>query len=133
VTFTATVTVDTPGAGAPTGTVAFSANGTPIGCTAGTQALDSGAATCTTSALPAGDDHVTATYQGDTSFATSASTPLSQQVDKAATATALSAASTNPSVAGQRPSRPPPCRSVPGRSPRPTRPTTTSPPPPRAR
>jgi large repetitive protein len=102
VTFTATVTFNAPGAGAPTGTVSFADNGTPIGCTGGMPTLDNGGgATCTTSALPVGDAQVVATYQGDASFAASPSSPLSQPVSKAATTTALSPSSVNPTVAGQ--------------------------------
>ncbi len=102
VTFTTTVAAVAPGAGTPTGTVAFSDGANPVACTGGPPALDSnGIATCTTSALPAGAPSVTATYQGDTNFsATSTSAAFSQTVTQASTTTALSS-SANPSVFGQ--------------------------------
>src|SRR5207237_400588 len=62
VTFTATVTATAPGAGTPTGTVQFAADGTDIG---GPQALDEGGvASVSTSALALGTHAVTASYLG---------------------------------------------------------------------
>jgi hypothetical protein len=84
----------------PTGTVAFTSNGAAItGC--GAVALSSsGSAQCTTSALPVGTDAIVATYSGDTNYVGSASSPLSQVVDLAATTTSV-ASSLNPSNFGQ--------------------------------
>jgi hypothetical protein len=66
VTFTATVSVQAPGSGTPTGTVAFSADAVTIaGC--GAQSLAGGQATCTTSALGVGTHGVVANYNGGTS------------------------------------------------------------------
>jgi len=79
VTFTATVT-PTDGSG----TVAFDNNGTPIpGCTSQPLTLQSGStytATCTTSTLPLGENPITASYGGDTSYLPSMSSPLDQDV-----------------------------------------------------
>ncbi len=80
VTFTATVA-----GAAPTGTVAFTDNGSSIaGCSAvalpaGTAA--SKAATCTTAALTAATHSIVATYSGDAANAGSTSTALSQVVN----------------------------------------------------
>ena len=78
VTFTATVTVQSPGAGTPTGTVAFTitpASGPAVSCATGsTVALVNGVAQCTVpSALVASGSPytVTAAYSGDGNFATS--------------------------------------------------------------
>ncbi len=65
VTITATTTVNSPGAGTPTGTVTF-ANGSTTLCSDVT--LSSGQATCSTSSLPLGSQTITATYSGDTHF-----------------------------------------------------------------
>ncbi|HVB09005.1 MAG TPA: Ig-like domain-containing protein, partial [Bacillota bacterium] len=65
VTFTATVALTAPGAGAPTGTVTF----TDGSSTLGTASLSAtGTATLTTDNLPAGPQAITATYGGDTDF-----------------------------------------------------------------
>jgi uncharacterized delta-60 repeat protein len=89
VTFNATVT-----AGA-TGTVTFSEGATTLG--SGT--ITAGVASFTTSALSAGNHSITATYDGDTEFAPSTSTPVSQTVDPAPTSTSLASAP-NPSTYG---------------------------------
>jgi hypothetical protein len=82
ITFTAT----TPAA--TTGTVNFKVGGTTIaGC--GTQAVSSGVATCTTNALVAGSNSVTAVYSGDSNFAGSTSSALSYSMSS----TTLTAAS----------------------------------------
>jgi predicted outer membrane repeat protein len=65
VTFTATVTVNPPGAGTPTGVVTF----TTASGALGTGALAGGVATLTTASLPGGSHVVTATYGGDANFA----------------------------------------------------------------
>lgn len=74
VTFTATVTGD--GGGAPTGTVTFLENGTPIG----SSPLDGGLATLTTAALADGPHTITATYLGAPGFESSTSQDLTQLV-----------------------------------------------------
>ena len=85
-TFTATVAVVSPGAGAPTGTVQFEDNGTPLGSPV---ALSGASASLTTSALTAGSHTITAIYSGDPNFnstgahAGSTATPLYQTVNKA--------------------------------------------------
>ncbi len=97
VTFTATVTSQT--AGTITGTVTFYDGATQLG----SSPLSSGMATYQTSSLTAATHSITATYSGDSNFATSTSTALSQVVNpaaKAATSTAL-ASSLNPSTVGQ--------------------------------
>jgi hypothetical protein len=93
VTFMATVTG--PG-GTPTGTVSFKDGAVTIG--AGT--LNAGVATFATSSLSVGTHTITASYGGDTSFNGSASAAVPQVVNKAASATALSAVP-NPSTFGQ--------------------------------
>ena len=102
VTFTATVTAQSTGT--PTGTVAFSSNG----FTLGTATLNtSGQATFTTNSaaqgnpLPKGSDSIVAQYGGDSTFASSTSTPLSQQVGALTATTTALTSSVNPSVSGQ--------------------------------
>jgi large repetitive protein len=77
VTFTATVSVVTPGAGNPTGTVTFKDGLTTIG----TGTLSGNSATFTTSALLLGLHTITASYGGDTSFSTSTSSGIAQKVN----------------------------------------------------
>ena len=83
VAFTAEVIPTTPpGTPAPdsppTGTVTFSADGTPLG---GAQPLNSnGIATFTTSTLSVGTHSITAVYSGDSNFAQSTSSPLIQTI-----------------------------------------------------
>jgi autotransporter-associated beta strand protein len=97
VTFTATVTSNSPGAGTPTGTVTFLDGSTTLG--SGT--LDgSGETTFTTSALAVGDHSITVVYNGDTNFTTSTSSALTQEVDQDSTTSAV-VSSANPSVFGQ--------------------------------
>ncbi len=98
VTFTATVTATSPGAGTPTGTVTFTDSTTST--TLGTGTLNSsGVATLSTGSLTTATHTITATYAGDTNFATSNGT-VTQTVNKAATTTAV-ISSVNPSVFGQ--------------------------------
>jgi large repetitive protein len=92
VTFTATVSVNAPGAGAPTGSVSLYDGGA---CGVGTTlasglTLTSVSATFTTSSLSAADSphSIIACYSGDTNFnatgtSSSAATPLSQIVNPA--------------------------------------------------
>ncbi len=94
VTFVATVST---GAATPTGTVTFMDGTTAIG----TAALNSsGQASFTTALLSAASHSITASYSGDSTFATSASPALVHQVAQALTATALKS-SINPSAFGQ--------------------------------
>src|SRR5581483_4707987 len=97
VTFTASVVVTAPGAGTPTGTVTFKDGATALGT--GT-VNGSGIATLATSAVVAGNRTITATYGGDSSFATSASAGFLQIVNQASTSTTLSASGSS-SVFGQ--------------------------------
>jgi len=87
VTFTATVSVDSPAAGTPTGTVSFYADGAKLGTT-GVSA--SGSASLAVSDLPVGGHTVTAEYDGDGNFNTSRSADLAHVVDPGKTRTVLS-------------------------------------------
>ena len=87
VTFTATVTVNAPGSGTPTGSVQFSDNGVALGAPV---PLDgSGVATFQTSTLAVGDHPIVATYLGDAGYHGSASTTLVQTVQRQPTTTAV--------------------------------------------
>jgi hypothetical protein len=96
VTFTATVTVTPPGAGAPTGTVSFFDGGNLLG----TGTVAGGVASLSTTTLTAGAHSITAVYSGDASFNGSASPVFSQSVNLTGTTTTLGA-SPNPSMLGQ--------------------------------
>ena len=104
VTFTATVSANAPGAGTPTGTVTFEADGTPLPGDSAV-ALLGGTASFVTSALPLGDEAITAVYSGDGNFTGSASAADAHTVSstgpvlQAATATIDDLA--NPSVFGE--------------------------------
>ena len=77
VTFTSTVTVVSPGAGSPTGSVEFYEGATDLGA----DLLDStGKATFVTSTLAAGTHSIQAIYNGDVNFSGSTSAILSQVV-----------------------------------------------------
>lgn len=98
VTFTATVSAAPPGSGMPTGTVTFKDEGTPLG----TGTLDgSGQATFSTTFLSAASHPITAAYVGDSNFNGSASSNLSQTVNKADTTTTITSDTPDPSVVGQ--------------------------------
>ena len=100
VTFTATVAAASPGSGTPTGTVNFLDGTTTIG----TGTLNSsGVATFSTSTLTSVGTHsITAVYSGDTNFATSTSSAVSQVVNQASTTTARCTNPVrHPSVSGQ--------------------------------
>ncbi len=71
VTFTATVTANTPGSGTPTGTVDFYDTTTSTDLTPGGLALSSGTATFATASLASGAHTIKATYSGDSNFITS--------------------------------------------------------------
>jgi len=80
---TASVSVTSPGAGTPTGSVTFSLGGAgSLGIVTLTSA---GQATLSLGSLPVGTDVITVSYSGDVSFLSSISTPLTQVVNKAAT------------------------------------------------
>jgi hypothetical protein len=87
VTFTATVTVRSPGSGMPTGTVEFKDGSTVLG--PGT-INSSGQATYTTSALSVGSHSITAVFEGDPDFTTSTSGAITQRVTKASAGAAVS-------------------------------------------
>ncbi len=92
VTFTASVSAET---GTPTGTVEFFDGNVALG----SAKLASGNALFPVSWLAAGSDSITAKFQGDGKYLSSASSPLIQVVNRN-TATSL-ASSLNPSVFGQ--------------------------------
>jgi hypothetical protein len=104
VTFTATVASTSPATGTPTGTVTFTATGSSgaVACNAGnTVTLSGGAATCTITVLATQSTYsVHATYNGDSNYATSSASPLTQSVGVGGTTTSLSS-SANPTVSGQ--------------------------------
>ena len=77
VTFTAMVGVMAPGAGTPTGTVTFRDGNTVLAQVS----VVKGRATYTTASLARGSHAITATYSGDTAFASSTSPQLTQQVN----------------------------------------------------
>jgi hypothetical protein len=77
VTLIATVSVTSPGAGTPTGTVTFKDGATTLG----TVALSGGTATFSSTSLTAASHSITASYGGDGNFAASASGVLAQIVN----------------------------------------------------
>lgn len=98
VTLTATVSVVTPGAGNPSGTITFK-DGTTV---LGTVPVDSSTgeqASVTTSALSVGQHAIVATYNGDDSFLSSTDS-TTQKVERAQTST-LVTSSANPARTGQ--------------------------------
>jgi autotransporter-associated beta strand protein len=96
VTFLITVAAQPPASGTPTGTVTLR-DGTTI---LGTATLSGGTGILTTSTLTTGSHSITATYNGDSTFASSTVGPVSQAVNPASTITTLSS-SINPSAPGQ--------------------------------
>ena len=86
VTFTATVSANSPGSGTPTGTVTFMDGSTTTLDTATLNA--SGKATFKTSALLAGSHSITVVYGGDTNFKTSTSAVLKQPVQSSSSSSA---------------------------------------------
>jgi uncharacterized repeat protein (TIGR03803 family) len=93
VTFTASVSST---AGSPTGTVILFDGSTQVG--SGT--LTKGSVSIVVASLPVGADSMTAEYQGGAGFTSSTSTPLSQTVSLAPTATTLTS-SLNPAATNQ--------------------------------
>ena len=99
VAFTASVAAVAPGAGVPTGAVAFSLDGVPTGTPAPLDAA--GVAVWATSALAAGPHTVDAEYvPGGADYEASAAAQLSQAVAVEASATVVTSGP-NPSVFGQ--------------------------------
>lgn len=96
VTYTATITG--PGA-APTGTVTFSEGSNVLATSPVTVVNGMNVASFMSAALGVGDHTIVATYSGDSTHASSASS-LTQTVNRAATSTTL-ASSADPSMAGQ--------------------------------
>jgi hypothetical protein len=99
VTFTASLSVSSPGAGTPTGTVQFSIDGSTAGISP--VAVESNMATFTTTTLTAGGAAhvVAAVYSGDTDFLTSTGS-TTQAVNQSPTALSLTS-SQNPSAFGE--------------------------------
>ena len=93
VTLQATVAALAPGAGIPSGTVAFYDGSTIIG----TAPVLEGHASLTTSVLALGAHSLSAVYTGDSNFSTSTSPALAESIDPAKTTVALTA---NASSAG---------------------------------
>lgn len=97
VTFSATVSVVSPGTGTPSGNVTFFDGANVIG----TGVLNgSGVATFSTSILSVGSHSITAAYEGATNYSGSSSPVLTQVVNQASTTTSLNS-SLNPSIFGQ--------------------------------
>jgi hypothetical protein len=97
VIFTATVSVDAPGAGVPTGVVTFTAGVTSLGVAA----LDaSGVATVTNANLVVGDHAIAAQYGGAGDFLPTSADVYTHTVSKAGATTALAMAP-NPARYGQ--------------------------------
>src|SRR5258708_511458 len=96
VTFTATVSAASPGAGTPTGSVIFKDGATALA----TNALSGGVATFATASLSITAHSVTVTYIDDSNFIPSTSSTLTQTVSQASSTTTV-ASSANPSVSGQ--------------------------------
>ena len=96
VTFTATVSTVSPGAGTATGQVVFYDGTTAVD----TEYLSGGAASYTTSALSVSGHSITAQYLGGTDFAGSTSTAFTQTVNQDQTSTVLTS-SLDPAVSGQ--------------------------------
>jgi CSLREA domain-containing protein len=71
VTLTGTVSVQSPGAGTPSGTLQFFTGGTPLGAP---QPLATGRAVVTANSLPVGTTVITVAYSGDVSFLASTGT-----------------------------------------------------------
>src|SRR5439155_715152 len=92
--FTFTVAANAPGSGTPAGTVTVSD---------GTQSCSATVAVgnCSIMFSAAGDRTVTASYAGTADFASSTSASVTQAVGAAATATAITADTPDPSVVGQ--------------------------------
>ena len=98
VTYTATISVTTPGAGKPTGMVDFKDVGVDItGCTVAAVNTTIETATCKTSPSSGSVHSIVANYSGDSNFKGATSSPVDQVVNAAATTTSLKS-TTNPSL-----------------------------------
>ena len=97
VTITYSVSVNAPGAGSPTGTVTITDADSAQTCSASVAT-----GSCQIAFAAAGTHNLTATYGGDANFNGSASTPATVHVvNKAATTTAITGDSPDPSVVDQ--------------------------------
>lgn len=96
VTLTAVVSVTAPGVGSPTGTVSFFDDGAPLG----TAPLVGNTATLPVPGFPSGNHNLTATYNGDASFAVGTSPALVYSVTRANTTTSVNSSDPSP-VVGQ--------------------------------
>lgn len=97
-TFTATVTANSPGSGTPTGTVTFKDGASTLG----TGSLNgSGQATFTTTSLLASSHNITASYGGDNNYTASASPSSNLAIGADLTTTTLNVAPSGSLVAGQ--------------------------------
>src|SRR5207245_4299221 len=85
VVFTAAVSVVSPGAGTPSGTVTLKDGVTALA----TNTLSGGQVTFTNSTLTANSHSLTALYNGDASFSTNTSAVLTQTVNQPATTTSV--------------------------------------------
>jgi len=92
VTFIAAVTVTTPGAGTPTGSITLTDGSTTLG----TVPLSGGFVSFSTSSLALGSHTITATYWGDSSFTGSVSAGLVEVVSLAAVTASLTSSPTAP-------------------------------------
>jgi hypothetical protein len=96
VTFTATVSVTSPGSAVPTGLVTFKDGASTLG----TGALSGGVASFVTASLSVGAHTISAVYAGDANVSGSVSSNLSQTVNQSNTRTTL-VSSANPGSFGQ--------------------------------
>ena len=101
VAYTATVTVDAPGSGSPTGSVSFSDDGSPIPACQGLAlpAAPPLEATCSQAFGTTAADNITATYSGDAGFTGSAGT-MAENISPVPTTTSV-APSPSASTSGQ--------------------------------
>ena len=100
VTFTATISVQSPGAGTPSGTVQFQVDGSNVGSPVSvTSSGGQTTASFSTAALSVAAHTISTAYSGDASFAPSTSAPIAQTVNPASTLITLTSAP-NPSVYG---------------------------------
>jgi len=99
VTFTASISVTSPGAGTPTGTVTFTIDSTPVSPPA---PVIGGIATYATSSLSMSTHTIVATYSGDSNFASSGGSGASAINEQILNDSATTVSSTvNASVFGQ--------------------------------
>ena len=103
VTYSASVSVQAPGSGTPTGYIEFSDESGPIaacGGSSGVSLAGTSGASCTVTYPAAASHPISAQYLGDDNYTASTSSTLTQVVNPAATSTDLGS-SVNPSVTGQ--------------------------------